>query len=180
MSLKTCFGGGYECKRINENRSFVNRKKNLQYACEKKGSKQSDDAADDDLAHTMPDALLEARKFAFVEVESFDEHVEVAALVAEVHADAGGVVHEDEGERCGYGEGAGADPFVPTDADGKRDGERGVGRGHVPVREHIFRLPSMFEREDGELDRLGPEADDEREHDDEIGMSDIHSGFDRS
>ena len=76
----------------------------LQYACEEKGGDEADESADDDFAHAVSHALFETWKLGLVDIELLDEHIEVPALVAEVHTDARGIVDEDECERGGDGE----------------------------------------------------------------------------
>lgn len=146
----------------------------LQYRGEDECTEEADEGADDDLAHAMADALFHAGEFALVEVELFDEHVEVTALVAEIHTDTGSVVDEDEGKRERDREGTGTDSLVPADTRRKRYGERGVRARHMAVGEHIFRLPAMFHREDDEFECLCTEADDYRNDEDEIGRKGLH------
>lgn len=173
-SLPVCAGQESRSRDVPASGAWMEK---LQHAREEERGDKADDAADDDFAHAMSHALLETGKLALVEVEPFDEHIEVATLVAEVHADTGSIVHEDEGECGGNGKRSGADALVPSDADGERYRERGVCRGHMPVCEHVLRLPPVFYREDDEFHRLSAEADDERDEDDEIGAKRFHTSF---
>lgn len=181
VSLKTENRSIYPFHDVNETEKpspiedgFSVRNTALENAGEEEGRDETDQAADDDFAYAVPDTFLEAGELGPVHVELLDEHVEISALVAEIHPDAGGIIDKNEGE-CGRdGKGTGADALIIADARGKGDGERGMCRRHMSVREHVFRLPAMLHRKYDELDRLGPDAYRKRNQEDEVGVESVH------
>lgn len=141
------------------------------------GEEKAKDTTDDHFARTVTDALFETREFAFVNFafELAYEHIEVATLITEDHADTECVVDDDEGEAGGDSENTGVDTLVVTDGGEERDGEGGMGARHVAVRESIAPVEAMLDRVDGKFDDLNEEGDDDRNKEDGELLKEIHS-----
>ena len=122
----------------------------------------------------MTDPLFEAGKFLLIDVELFDEHIEITALVAEIHTDAGGVIDDNEGQDGRERESASVKSLIISDGGEERYDEGGMGARHVAVREDVFRLPTVLQGVENEFDDLGDDADANRNDEYEIGLYGIH------
>ncbi len=141
-----------------------------------RGTEEAEQGASDNLARAMADTLLEMGEFGWIDLvaQLIDEHVEIASLIPEYHADAERVVDDDKGEDDGDGEGRRMQTVEMADRDQERDRQRGVGARHMPVREKIARLPSVLHGEEDEFGDLGEQADDDREEEDEVRLEKFH------
>lgn len=107
----------------------------------------------------MTNSLLEAGKIALIEIELVDEHVEVAALVAKVHADSSGIIDNDKGEDSRERKGTGVNALEVGNASQKRYYERRMGTGHVTVGKCILDIKSVFVGVESKFDELSQNAD---------------------
>ena len=132
------------------------------------GEEESEDATDDDFARAMSHALLEAGEFGLIDftAELIDEHVEVATLIAENHADTERVIDDDEGESGRHREDAGMDTLIVSDRGEEGDGEGGVRARHVPMGEGIAPVEAVLHGIDDEFEDLYEERDDDRDKED--------------
>lgn len=133
---------------------------------EKDSEEESDKGTTDDLVDPMSDALLEAGKLVFGDIQLLDEHIQVPTLVSEVHADTGGVIDDDESEDGRERKGPGVDTLVVGDTGQERDHERGVSTRHVTVSKGVFDVKPVLVRVERKLDELGDDADRDRNQED--------------
>lgn len=135
---------------------------------ENPGEEESEDAADDHFARAVSDALLQSGKLAFVDLvfQLVDEHVEIAALVAQDHTDAERVVDDDECEAGRDREDARMESFIVSDRSEKGNGEGRVRARHMSVREDVAPVEAVLDGIEDELDDLREKGDDDRDEKD--------------
>lgn len=102
----------------------------------------------------MSDTLFEAGELVFLDAELFNEHIEVASLVTEVHPDTRRVVDDDERQHRGKGECAGCYAFIVGHGNQERNDKTRVGARHMTVRESVFYIEAVFETVEREFDDL--------------------------
>lgn len=124
----------------------------------------------------MADALLEAGEFALIDftAELIDEHVQVAALITEDHADTERVIDDDEGESGRHREDARVHTLVVSDGGEEGDGEGGVRARHVSVREGVAPVETVLHGVEDELHDLNEERDDDRHEEHRGLMKEVH------
>src|SRR5688500_12735349 len=106
----------------------------------------------------MSHPLFEAGEILLGKIELGDEHVQVPALIAHVHADPGSVVDYDEGEYHGKGESARVDALIVADGGNERHHEAGMGAWHVAVGKGVFPGQAVLPRVNDKLERLSEDA----------------------
>ncbi len=141
---------------------------------EEDSEEESDKGATDDFVDPMSDALLEAGKLVFGNIQLLDEHIQVPTLITEVHADTGRVIDDDEGEDGRERKGTGVDAFVVGDTGQERDHERGVSTRHVTVSKGVLDVKPVLVRVERKLDELGDDTDGDRNQEDQIGLQIFH------
>ena len=131
---------------------------------ENPSEEKSEDTANDDLTRAMPDALFEARKFAFVDftAELINKHIEIATLIAQYHADTESIINDDKSETGRDGENAGSHSFVVSDRSKKGDREGSMRARHVTVCENVSPVEAVLYGIEGEFDDLYEDSDDNR------------------
>ncbi len=116
----------------------------------------------------MADTLFESWEALPFDIQLINKHIEVAPLVAQVHANTGSVIDDDEGEDRREGEGTGMDTFEVGDGCEERDHEAGMSARHVAMGERVLDVESVFVGVESEFDDLREHADGNRDEKHEV------------
>lgn len=135
---------------------------------ENHGQFKAKNGADQDFADPVAGAFFETGIFFSVDVQLFDEHVEITALIAKVHPETSGIVDDQKSQGDGDGERAGVDSFEITHGSDNGDRKSRVGAGHMAVGENIADVPAVFEAVDDKFQDLN--QDSHHDWDDENRM----------
>lgn len=143
---------------------------------EESGKKESEDGADDDFADTMADAFLQAGEFflVYLAFQLVDQHIEIAPLIAEHHADTEGIIDNKECQHNRNSERAGTQPFEVADRNKEGRRESGMHARHVSVRQGILYIEAVLPGIECELDDLGQEADRDGDEKHEVRLEQFH------
>jgi len=101
---------------------------------------------------------------AGIDVKLADQHIQIAALVAHIHSEPGGVINNKEGESEGDGESSTAHAFVISDRSQERNSEGGVRARHMAVGHNIMPIPAVFQGIKDKFNGLNNYADNNRDH----------------
>lgn len=145
-----------------------------QYSNEKQCKKEPDKRSSDDLADAVANSFFEARKIVLVEIELIDEHVQIATLITEIHANTGGIINNDECENSREGKGSGMDALKVGNTSQKGHHKAGVSAWHVTMGKGVFDVKSVLVGIEGKFDELSQNSDGDRNEKHEVGLYEFH------
>lgn len=129
---------------------------------------ETDKAANDNFTRAVANTLLETRKFARGELQGLDKRIQIAPLIAEVHAKPDRVVDDEKGNGDRDSKSTGADTLVVADRSEEGDCEGSVGAWHVAVGGDVFEFPAVLHAVHDKLHDLRDDAHDNRDKEDGV------------
>lgn len=121
----------------------------------------------------MTHPLFEAREFSGGKFEGLDESVQVATLVAKIHAESNGVIDNEESNRDRDRKGTGADTLVVADRSEKGDSESRMGAWHVAVSRDVFELPAVLHAVHDKLRDLCDDTHDDWDEENSVLLEEL-------
>ena len=81
----------------------------IEESCKNYGKQGSKQAANQDFADPVSEALLEVGKFSFIHRKLLDEHIKIASLVSHIHPKPNRIINDDNCQNDRNGKCAAAD-----------------------------------------------------------------------
>lgn len=123
--------------------------------CESKSDGKTDQPANDHFPDPVSHSLFQFGVF-FLQVEVFDDLVQISALVAHIHSESDGVVNRDDRQDESNRKGARRNSLIIGDGGDKRNNETCVSGGHMAVADMLQRIaqvPAVLQGVENDLDR---------------------------